>query len=91
MEIDIEKVKQLRMLVQKGGFVIAGHALSRMSERCIRVEDAVNAILNGNCFAQEQPDGDRPPRFHFASRDRSITVIVAADLPVCIVTVFFET
>jgi len=90
VEIDQEKVNQLRTLVRNGSYFSSKHALDRMSERCIRLDDAIDAILNGKCFAQEIQEGDLPPRFHFASRDGAFTVVAAADCPVILVTVFFE-
>lgn len=90
MEIDLDKVNQIRTLVRNGSYFVSRHAHDRMSERCIRLDDAIDAILNCKCFAQENQEDDLSLKFHFASRDGAFTVVVAAQCPVVLVTAFFE-
>lgn len=94
MQVDPSYEKQIRVLANNKQIMISQHARERMGERCISLEEAIDAIINGPCNYQEPPGKDydgkdwKDCRLHFLSQSSKYRVIVTAGVPPVIVTVF---
>ncbi len=96
MQPNTQYVLYAQSLAANGQVYFCKHANDMLSERCISIDDVIEAIAKGTCIEQQLPGNDDTGKQHICNKlvfyrnDINLEVVVALTCPLYVVTVYFK-
>ena len=96
MQPNPQYVLDAQNLAANGQVSFCKHANDMLSERCISIDDVIEAIAKGTCIEQQLPGNDDTGKQYkcnklvFYRNDINLEVVVALNCPLYVVTAYFK-